>query len=64
MFYETEFKNIANVYKQLRLEGVIFPLRDANSQHYINFDGKKSPIYDTIEGEKIYEEPNKKLSLK
>lgn len=59
MFYEAEFKNIADVYKQLWLEGVVFPLWDANSQHYINFDGKKSPIYDTIEGDKIYEEPHK-----
>lgn len=55
MMHEDEFKFIVGVYKQLRQEKVMFPVRDPNSQHYIKFDGKKSPIFEAIEGGKIYE---------
>lgn len=64
MCHEDEFKPIINVYKQLRQDGVIFPMREANNQFLINFDGKKSPIFETIEDGFIYEEPTKKLSRK
>ena len=39
-------------------------MRDPKSQHFINFKGKKSPIFESIEGNNIYEEPNKQLCLK
>lgn len=39
-------------------------MRDPNSQNFIDFKGKKSPIFEAIEGGKIYEEPNKELCLK
>ncbi len=62
MMHEDEFKEIMNVYKQLRKEGVIFPARDPRSQHFIQFDGKKSPIFETIENNHIYEEPGKVMN--
>lgn len=55
MLHEEDFKGIIGVYKQLRQEGVIFPKRDPNSQHFIKFDGKKSPIFEAIEHNSIYE---------
>lgn len=64
MCHEDEYKAIIKVYKQLRQDGVIFPMRDPNNQFLINFDGKKSPIFETIENGFIYEEPTKKLSRK
>ena len=39
-------------------------MRDPQSQHFINFNGKKSPIFETIEGKKIYEEPTKAMATK
>lgn len=62
MCHEAEFKGIVMVYKELRKDGVVFPMREANNQFLIDFKGKKSPIFETIEGGKIYEEPNKQLS--
>lgn len=62
MLHEEEFKDIMGVYKQLRKEGVIFPARDPRSQHFIQFEGKKSPIFETIESNHIYEEPGKTLN--
>ncbi len=62
MLHEDEFKDIMEVYKQLRKEGVIFPARDPRSQHFIQFEGKKSPIFETIENNHIYEEPGKTLN--
>lgn len=62
--HEGEYKSIIEVYKQLRKEAVIFPLRDSKNQFLINFNGKKSPIFETIESGHIYEEPNKKLTCK
>jgi len=55
-----------DVYRTLRKEGVIFPKREVKNQYMIKFDGKKSPIFETIEGTNIYEvrltqEPNKVL---
>lgn len=64
MMHEGEYKSIIEVYKQLRKESVIFPLRDPKNQYLINFNGKKSPIFETIESGHIYEEPNKKLTCK
>ena len=55
MMHEDQFKEIIGVYKKLREEGVVFPKRDPNSQFFINFNGKKSPIFETIENNKIYE---------
>jgi len=55
MMHEDKFKHIVGVYKTLRQEGVVFPKRDPNSQHFIKFDGKKSPIFEAIENNKIYE---------
>jgi len=55
MLHEDEFKEIMNVYKTLRKEGVVFPARDPKSQSYIKFDGKKSPIFEAIENNRIYE---------
>lgn len=62
MLYEKEYKEIIMVYKELRKEGVVFPLRDPQSQFFINFNGKKSPIFESIEGKNIYEEPSKMIS--
>ena len=62
MMHEPEYKSIIEVYKLLRKEGVIFPLRDPKNQFLINFNGKKSPIFETIESGNIYEEPNKQLT--
>lgn len=62
MLHENEYKEIIKVYKDLRLEGVLFPMRDPQCQFFINFNGKKSPIFETIEGKNIYEEPNKFIS--
>ncbi len=39
-------------------------MRDSKSQFFINFNGKKSPIFETIEGDTIYEEPGKMISRK
>ncbi len=64
MMHESEYKSIIEVYKLLRKEGVIFPLRDPKNQFLINFSGKKSPIFETIECGNIYEEPNKQLTKK
>jgi len=55
MMHEDEFKAIVGVYKTLRQDKVIFPKRDPNSQYFIKFDGKKSPIFEAIENDKIYE---------
>lgn len=55
MMHESEFKHIAAAYKTLRQEKVIFPKRDPNSQYFIKFDGKKSPIFEAIENNQIYE---------
>ena len=62
MMHESEYKSIIEVYKLLRKEGVIFPLRDPKNKFLINFNGKTSPIFETIESGNIYEEPNKKLT--
>lgn len=62
MCHEDEFKEIVMVYKQLRKDGVVFPMRDPKNQFLIDFKGKKSPIFETIEGNFIYEEPVKTLS--
>lgn len=43
------------VYRQLRKEGVLFPKRETKNQFLIKFEGKKSPIFETIEGNNIYE---------
>lgn len=64
MLHEDQFKAIISVYKQLRQDGVVFPIRDPNSEHFIDFKGKKSPIFESIEGGRIYEEPNKELCIK
>lgn len=61
MLAEGEFKRILTVYRTLRQEGVVFPLRDASHAFLIEFDGAKSPIFETIEGGLIYEEPSKAL---
>lgn len=50
MLHESDFKEIIAVYKELRKDGVIFPMRDPKSKFFIDFKGKKSPIFDTIEG--------------
>ena len=55
MMHEEDFKEIMTVYKTLRKEAVVFPARDPKSQHFIKFDGKKSPIFETIENNHIYE---------
>lgn len=58
------------VYRLLRKEGVLFPKRNPRNQFLIKFDGKKSPIFEAIEGNNIYEvksntqEPSKMLSTK
>lgn len=62
MLHENDYKEIVEVYKLLRKEGVVFPMRDPQSQFFINFSGKKSPIFESIEGHKIYEEPSKLIS--
>ena len=55
MMHEDEFKDVIAVYKTLRKDGVVFPARDPKSQHFIKFEGKKSPIFDAIEDNHIYE---------
>lgn len=59
MMHEKDFKEILQVYRQLRLEGVVFPPRDSTQKFMIKFEGTKSLIYETMEGDQIYEEPNK-----
>ena len=61
MMHEDDFKEIIKVYKELRKEGVVFPKREHENQFLINFDGTKSPIFETIENDRIYEEPCKSL---
>ena len=61
MCYNDEFRRIMEVYRQLRKESVIFPKREVRNQFLIKFDGQKSPIFETIEGNHIYEEPTKTL---
>jgi hypothetical protein len=55
MLHEDEFKEIMGVYKTLRKEGVVFPARDPKSKDYIKFEGRKSPIFEAIENNRIYE---------
>jgi len=62
MLHQEDFKPIIEVYNTLWKEGVVFPNRDPKSQFFINFKGKKSPIFDSIEGNFIYEEPTKVIS--
>ena len=61
MMHEDEFKEIISLYKQLRKEGVVFPPRDASEKFMIQFKGTQSPIFETIEENKVYEEPNKQF---
>ena len=62
MLHEDDFKDIIAVYKECRKDGVIFPQRSASNQFLIKFDGKKSPIFEGIEHDRIYEEPSKTLN--
>ena len=62
MLHEDDFKDIIAVYKECRKDGVIFPQRSASIQFLIKFDGKKSPIFEGIEHDRIYEEPSKTLN--
>lgn len=55
MLHEDEFKEIISLYKDLRKDGVVFPKRDPKSQYFIQFEGKKSPIFESIENDMIYE---------
>jgi hypothetical protein len=55
MLHEDEFREIMGVYKTLRKEGVLFPARDPKSHSYIQFEGRKSPIFEAIENDMIYE---------
>ena len=64
MMHQTEFKEILGLYMRLRKEGVIFPERDPNARYMIKFDGIVSPIYQTIEDNKVYEEPSKQFGKK
>lgn len=61
MMHQSEFKDILGLYMQLRKEGVVFPKRDSNARYMIKFDGIESPIYQTIEDNKVYEEPSKQF---
>lgn len=61
MMHEDEFKEIIKIYKDLRQEGVVFPKREAENQFLINFEGTKSPIFESIENNCVYEEPSKFL---
>lgn len=62
MLHEDDFKDIIAVYKECRKDGVLFPQRSASNQFLIKFDGKKSPIFEGIEHDRIYEEPSKTLN--
>lgn len=62
MMHEGEFKEIVGTYKQLRKEGVIFPQRDPNEAFMIKFTGTQSPIFQTMEENRIYEDPIKQLN--
>jgi len=59
MMHESEFKEIIGSYKILRKEGVIFPQRDPNEAFMIKFTGTTSPIFQTVEQNRIYEDPIK-----
>lgn len=61
MMDEGEFKEIIGCYKTLRKEGVIFPQRDPNEAFMIKFTGTTSPIFQTVEANRIYEDPIKQL---
>jgi hypothetical protein len=61
MMHEDEFKEIISLYKQLRKEGVVFPPRDPSEKFMIQFKGTQSPIFQTIEENKVYEEPTKQF---
>lgn len=61
MMHEGEFKEIIALYKHLRKEGVVFPARDSTAKYMIQFKGQESPIFQTIEENKVYEEPTKQL---
>jgi hypothetical protein len=63
MMHEDEFKEIIALYKQLRKEGVTFPARDTTAKFMIQFKGKTSPIFETIEENKVYEEPSKQFKM-
>lgn len=63
MMHEDEFKEIIALYKQLRKEGVVFPPRDPTAKFMIQFKGKTSPIFETIEENKVYEEPSKQFKM-
>ena len=62
MLHEDEFGEVIAVYKELRAEGVVFPRREAAHQFLIDFAGRKSPIFEGIEGDRVYEEPAKTLN--
>ena len=61
MMHEDEFKEVISLYKQLRKEGVMFPPRDSSEKFMIQFKGTQSPIFQTIEENKVYEEPTKQF---
>jgi hypothetical protein len=63
MMHEDEFKEIIALYKQLRKEGVVFPPRDSTAKFMIQFKGTTSPIFETIEENKVYEEPTKQFKM-
>lgn len=62
MMHESEFREIIGAYKNLRKEGVIFPQRDPNEAFMIKFTGTTSPIFQTMEDNRIYEDPIKQLN--
>lgn len=62
MMHESEFKDICLTYKELRKEGVHFPQRDPSEAHMIKFTGTKSPIFSTMENNRIYDDPSKTLN--
>jgi hypothetical protein len=62
MMHESEFREIIGSYKMLRKESVIFPQRDPNEAFMIKFTGTQSPIFQTMECNRIYEDPIKQLN--
>ncbi len=51
MMHEDDFPHIMVNYRQLRKEGIKFPERDKTQRFMINFEGIKSPIYTSMEGD-------------
>jgi len=50
MMHQDRFSGVHNVYKQLRMEGVIFPERDPNERLMMeNLKGIDSPMFDLVE---------------